>query len=106
MEEMNNYEVEKDGDGQWRLLVNNKQSICPYAGAFMTQTQMGAFGGFMRLPCTTGCPQAELHKEGEDDLKYTVHCGGYPVKKSVTEKNKPQTNTEGEPAKLITMDGQ
>lgn len=94
------YQVAVNGAGHWELIIAERQSICPFAGAFPMQAQQPqshlalvgeqaqarqtVLTGFARLPCTTGCPLAELHGEPDGSLQYIVHCGGHPHKMDVT----------------------
>lgn len=102
MEEMNSYEVEKNAEGHWRLSVEGKQSICPFAGSYPMQTQVGGFGGFMRIGCTTGCPLAKLHKEHDGEIKYTINCGAEPLILPVKIKTDQQQQSKAN-GNIITM---
>jgi hypothetical protein len=119
------YEIGLNGAGHYELVVARRQSICPFAGAFPIHVQQQQshlalpddhqgqglqtmIAGYARLPCSTGCPLAELHEETNGDLKYIVHCGGHPRTIIVTEirpeqqANEPEDQTDR--GKLITMD--
>ncbi len=123
------YQVGRNGAGHHELVVAGRQSICPHAGAFplyMDQPQSAlalpadhqaetqtVLAGYSRLPCSTGCPLAELEKETDGELTYRVHCGGQIRKITVTEmpaqtadqtagNNKPQNEKDG--GRLVSME--
>lgn len=94
------YEVKRHANILWMLLIDGNDANCPNQNIFTGQTPMGQ-AGFVKQPCCTLCPLAELKKEG-DQLTYTIHCGGQPRSINVTEFSDPIQ--QGQPGgKIIGM---
>ena len=70
---MTKYTIKEGQQKEEIIMINGKQSICPFTNAIPMQGQMGGFQ-IMRMPCSTLCPHASL-----EDNKVYITCGGQSI---------------------------
>jgi len=96
-----NYSLKKDSNGHEVLIVNGKETICPFQQPIATPVQ-NALGQMnlqiMRFPCSTQCPLANIfedYDEGEQLFKITYQCDctGTPIIHEIDEEETNNDNT-------------
>lgn len=77
-----NYTTEKTQDNETVLMINGKESVCPFQSPVVipqqTQFGNGMQMSVMRFPCTTGCPFAD-YIETENMKVYFMRCTGQQI---------------------------
>jgi hypothetical protein len=75
------------------LIINGKESQCPYKPAMALPSQNALGQTVMQIitfPCCTSCPHAWLEKLGEQDINsYIITCNGN-YRDLEIEENKPE----------------
>lgn len=66
------YSVIKGQQQEDVLLIDGKQSICPYTAPIPFQGNMGQLQ-IMRMPCCTLCPHADMTESG-NEMYYSINC--------------------------------
>lgn len=67
---MSKYTLNKGQQGEDVLMIDGRQSFCPFVDPIPMQGQVGQIQ-LMRLPCNTSCPHAELDSVNH----YHITCG-------------------------------
>lgn len=70
---MNKYTKKQNQQGDYMLLINDVQSICPFVPAI---PMAGQYGGLnvMRMPCSSSCPLCVA-----SDTEWAIHCGNKTI---------------------------
>jgi hypothetical protein len=80
------------------LLINGKESICPFKPALAVPVQNALGQNVMQIisfPCCTSCPHAWIEKLGSTDAKsYIITCNG---------SHRDIELIEAEPAQIINL---
>lgn len=84
---MTKYTLNKGQQGEDVLMIDGRQSFCPFVDPIPMQGQMGQIQ-LMRLPCTTNCPLAELDNRGS----YHITCGSEKRTFVIVEEDKPKSD--------------
>jgi hypothetical protein len=77
---MTKYTLNKGQQGENVLMIDGRQSFCPFVDPIPMQGQVGQIQ-LMRLPCNTNCPHAELDNRGT----YHITCGSEKVSFVISE---------------------
>jgi hypothetical protein len=80
---MKTYTIKNDKTHGDILLIDGKESICPYkpAVAMPAQNSLGQMTmQLITFPCCTSCPHAITEKFGvQDSATYTITCNGTTI---------------------------
>lgn len=97
---MQNYTLAEGQQGEKVLMINEKQSVCPYVPAILIKGQMGQMQ-IMRMPCTSLCPLVKMSRQlpaitaDEEKLYYYTNCGHgvmcYPIDETAENPNESGT---------------
>lgn len=90
---MTKYTLNNGQQGEKVLMIDGRQSFCPFVDPIPMQGQMGQVQ-LMRLPCNTSCPHAII-----SDETYHITCGSERVSFAISEEDKP----EGTGSKLVSI---
>lgn len=96
---MQNYTLAEGQQGEKVLMINERQSVCPYVPAILLKGQMGQMQ-IMRMPCTSLCPLVTMSRQqttvsSEEKLYYYTNCGHggmyYPIDETAENPNESGT---------------
>ena len=87
------YTTQKNDQYGEVLIINGKESQCPYKPAMAVPSQNALGQTVMQIitfPCCTTCPHAWVEKLGEQDItSYNITCNGN-YRDFEIEENKPE----------------
>jgi hypothetical protein len=90
---MTKYTLKEGQQKEEIIMINGKQSICPFTNAIPMQGQMGGFQ-IMRMPCSTLCPHAYKKED-----KITITCGGQLINLTI----EPEEEAPKEDSKILSL---